>query len=147
MPCAISEYEVRGRWSELVPTAGTSTARRKTISGPLRDRYQNSGLAPRSSRGELAAKILAAIVGMTAGSLWAWCLLLVANSRFSTDPAADPHGYSLFFGILVAVPCAAVTTLTLPWAFGRKHRVLAAMCLTAVSLISSVLLLVALFTS
>jgi hypothetical protein len=47
-------------------------------------------------------RALAGILGGMASLLWLYLTYVVLDSRFSTDPAGDPHGYGLMFGSVMA---------------------------------------------
>lgn len=68
------------------------------------------------------ARAVAAIVSAAAGGLWLMCLYTVARAMFSTDPAADPHGYGLVFGTVLAIVAGVVFAVVLPLAFAAERR-------------------------
>ncbi|MCP2280922.1 hypothetical protein [Nocardia amikacinitolerans] len=94
-----------------------------------------------------AAAIGAGGVAVAAGLLWALCVVMVLESRLSSDTADDPHGYGLIFGTVLAIPAATVTAAALPWAVPRRRRARVARLTTSMLLVSIVILLVALFTA
>ncbi|WP_330230485.1 hypothetical protein OHA40_31710 [Nocardia sp. NBC_00508] len=92
-------------------------------------------------------RIVAGVVGAAAGALWSMCAYVALSSRFSADPARDPHGYGLISGTMLAVFAGVVCALTLPCAFPRKGRRRAIRIATPACVITSMLLLAALFTA
>jgi hypothetical protein len=68
------------------------------------------------------ARVVAGLLGCTAGFLWLLCMYLVGRSGLSADPLVDPHGYALVFGTVVGIPAAVLCAVALPAAFGPRHR-------------------------
>lgn len=70
------------------------------------------------SQGVIAVRIVAAVFGGSAAVPWLLVVWMILSSAYSTNPAADPHGYGIVFGFLAYVPlslvCAALLPLTLP---------------------------------
>ncbi|WP_280388076.1 hypothetical protein [Nocardia wallacei] len=93
---------------------------------------------------ERAATVVAGAIGVAAGAIWVLCVLVVLDSRWSTDPAADPHGYRLIFATILSVPAAVVAAVGLPFVFPRRSRTLAAWVVTVVLFLSTAVLFVAL---
>ncbi|WP_280490961.1 hypothetical protein [Nocardia asiatica] len=91
--------------------------------------------------------IVSAGVGLVAGLFWLWCVVIVLDSRLSTDPVEDPHGYKLIFGTVSSLPAAITTAITLPFAFPRERRAHATQVATAILLLTTIGLFVALFTA
>jgi hypothetical protein len=81
----------------------------------------------RPSRGGLVLRALAAVVCLVAGASGAMGSTAALSSRLSADPAADPHGYALIFGTVLALIAWLIVALTAPLAFRaeRRGRVLA----------------------
>ncbi|WP_304116446.1 hypothetical protein [Mycolicibacterium bacteremicum] len=69
-------------------------------------------------------RVVAGLLGATAGLLWVLCLYLVARSGFTGDPAIDPHGYALIFGTVVGLLAGLLFAVVLPAAFpaGTRRR-------------------------
>lgn len=111
------------------------------VPGPNRDSPRTQG----NSRWDVAVRIVAGLVSVAVGALWLFCTYLVLISRFSTDPANDPHGYGLIIGTILAIPAGLVVALTLPFAFPREDRARAIRITTPTFTIASVLLIMALF--
>lgn len=68
------------------------------------------------------ARALAGIISAAAGGLWLMCLYTVARATFSTNPAADPHGYGLIFGTVLGIVAGVIFAVVLPLAFAAERR-------------------------
>lgn len=95
----------------------------------------------------VAGRIVAGLVGVLAGAVFAWCAVAVLRSRFSADLQVDPHGYVLIFGTILSIPAGLITAVALPWAFARRHRRLAYGITVPVVLVLCALLVAALLTA
>lgn len=86
------------------------------------DRYGPQTHAPqRHAQTVLAIRCIAGVIGGGAAALWALVVFMVLSSAFDTNPATDPHGYGIVFGVLIAVPVSLIWALVLPFAAPR-HR-------------------------
>jgi hypothetical protein len=68
------------------------------------------------------ARAVAAMLGVTSALLWSMCMYIVARSGFSSDPAADPHGYALMFGTVIGIMAGLLFAVALPAAFPDTRR-------------------------
>lgn len=69
----------------------------------------------------LAIRCFVAVIGGGAALLWALIVYVMLSSAFDTNPATDPHGYGIVFGVLMSVPLSLFWALVLPFAAPR-HR-------------------------
>ncbi|GEM30871.1 hypothetical protein NN3_18780 [Nocardia neocaledoniensis NBRC 108232] len=117
---------------------------RQEESGRGADSSRRSG----ADRWRLGVAVVAGVVAAAAGLFWLSCAYLVARSRWSSDPLADPHGYGLIFGSVCALPAAAIIAVTVPLVLppGRNRVRLVGILIPLVLLVSG-LLLVALVTA
>jgi hypothetical protein len=100
--------------------------------------------------GAWARTVVRALAGILAGVaslLWLFLAYVVLDSRFSTDPAADPHGYGLMFGSVMALVVGLVVAVVLPFAFVPSRRARIAGFAMATYAVVSVLLLAAWFSA
>lgn len=84
----------------------------------------------------LAIRCFVGIIGGGAAVLWALVVFVVLSSAFDTNPATDPHGYGIVFGVLISVPLSLFWALVLPFAAPRHRwgRAFAVSLLTLVAL-------------
>lgn len=68
----------------------------------------------------LTVRCFAAVMGGCAAAFWALIVYGVLSSAFDTNPATDPHGYGIVFGVLLAVPVSLFWALVLPFAAPRR---------------------------
>ncbi|WP_131811686.1 hypothetical protein [Mycolicibacterium peregrinum] len=68
----------------------------------------------------LTVRCFAAVIGGCAVAFWALVVYGVLSSAFDTNPATDPHGYGIVFGVLLAVPVSLFWALVLPFAAPRR---------------------------
>jgi len=71
---------------------------------------------------ETAIRLLAAGFGLAITLMWLFLIAMVADTRFDTNPANDPHGYGLIFGSIISVPLGFVAALIIPLALPRGRR-------------------------
>ncbi|WP_460698200.1 hypothetical protein [Nocardia thraciensis] len=90
--------------------------------------------------------MIAGIGGTVSGLFWLLTVHMVLESRLSSDPAVDPHGYAMIFGTIMAVPMAAVTGLGLVAAVPRAHRAPAAGIVIPILVLTTFVLFVAVAT-
>ncbi|SII32827.1 Uncharacterised protein [Mycobacteroides abscessus subsp. abscessus] len=53
---------------------------------------------------DIAIRVAGGLVGALGLGIFGLAAFAVLSSRFSSNPFADPHGYGLVFGMLLAVP-------------------------------------------
>ncbi|QCH25962.1 hypothetical protein [Mycobacteroides salmoniphilum] len=80
------------------------------------------GTRPGPYWGDVAIRVVGGIVGATALGIFGLAACMVLSSRLSSDPVADPHGYGLIFGMMLAIPFGLLAAGTLPLAFARGQR-------------------------
>lgn len=68
----------------------------------------------------LAVRALAGFIGGGAVVFWALVVFMALNSAFDTDPATDPHGYGIVFGVIISVPVSLFWALVLPFAAPKR---------------------------
>ncbi len=51
---------------------------------------------------------------------WALIIFAMLGSAFDPDPATDPHGYGIVFGVLISVPLSLFQALLLPFTAPRR---------------------------
>jgi hypothetical protein len=95
----------------------------------------------------VAVRTVAGIVTAAAGGLWLFLAFAVVHSRFSTDPANDPHGFGLIFGTMFAVVTGLVFAVALPFAFPPERRARVSRITMATYVITSALLFAAWFSA
>lgn len=71
---------------------------------------------------DIAIRVAGGLVGALGLGIFGLAAFAVLSSRFSSNPFADPHGYGLVFGMLLAVPFGLLAAGTLPLAFTRGRR-------------------------
>lgn len=91
------------------------------------------------------ARVVAGMLGSTAGFLWLLCMYLVARSGLSTDPSIDPHGFALMFGTIVGLIAGLLFALVLPAAFPSDRRRTVSRICTAGVVVATALLYAALY--
>lgn len=69
----------------------------------------------------LAIRCVAGVIGGGAVAFWALVVFAMLSSAFDTDPATDPHGYGIVFGVLISVPVSLFWALVLPFAAPRRR--------------------------
>ncbi|MEV0673633.1 hypothetical protein [Mycobacterium sp. NPDC050441] len=109
------------------------------------DRYGPQAYAPQAylpppPRGQhyqllLTIRCFAAVIGGGAVAFWAFVVYVMLGSAFDTNPATDPHGYGIVFGILISVPVSLFWALVLPFA-APKHRWGPAFAISLLSLVA-----------
>lgn len=76
--------------------------------------------AKRQYQATLAIRCFVAMIGGGAVLFWALIVFAMLSSAFDTDPATDPHGYGIVFGVLISVPLSLFWALVLPFAAPRR---------------------------
>jgi hypothetical protein len=99
------------------------------------------------SRARTIMRALVGVLGGVASLVWLFLAFVVLDSRFSTDPAGDPHGYGLMFGSVMALVVGLAVTVVLPFAFVPSRRARATRIAMATYAVVSALLLAAWFTA
>lgn len=95
------------------------------------DRYGPPAYAPAAyvrpavARGKhyeliLAVRCISAVIGGTAAAFWALVVFVMLSSAFDTNPATDPHGYAIVFGVLTSVPVSLFCALVLPFVAPKR---------------------------
>ncbi|CDP85210.1 MULTISPECIES: hypothetical protein [Mycolicibacterium] len=69
----------------------------------------------------LGIRWVAGVIGGGALAFWALVIFGVLSSAFDTNPATDPHGYGIVFGVLIAVPVSLFWALVLPFAAPKRR--------------------------
>lgn len=77
--------------------------------------------AQRNYQAVLTIRCFAGVMGAGAAALWALIVFTMLSSAFDTDPATDPHGYGIVFGVLISVPLSLFSALVLPFAAPRNR--------------------------
>ncbi|MBX8691163.1 hypothetical protein GO011_27355 [Mycobacterium sp. 20091114027_K0903767] len=67
----------------------------------------------------LAIRCVVGLIGGCAVAFWALVVYAMLGSAFDTNPATDPHGYGIVFGVLISVPVSLFWALVLPFAAPR----------------------------
>ncbi|MED5812844.1 hypothetical protein VST63_10775 [Mycolicibacterium sp. 050232] len=67
----------------------------------------------------LALRCVVGVIGGCAVAFWALVVYAMLGSAFDTNPATDPHGYGIVFGVLISVPVSLFWALLLPFAAPR----------------------------
>lgn len=80
---------------------------------------QQSSAAKRHYQTMLAIRCFVAVIGGGAVVFWALIVYAMLSSAFDTNPATDPHGYGIVFGILISVPLSLFCAVILPFAAPR----------------------------
>ncbi|MGV0813709.1 hypothetical protein ABQF34_17240 [Mycolicibacterium boenickei] len=95
-----------------------------------------SSAANRHDQAMLAIRACAALIGGGAVLFWGLVVFVMLSSAFDTDPATDPHGYGIVFGVLISVPVSLFWALVLPFAAPKRWwgRAFAISLLTLVAL-------------
>lgn len=83
----------------------------------------------------LAIRCFVAVIGGGAVVFWALIVYTMLSSAFDSNPATDPHGYGIVFGILISVPLSLFCALILPFAAPR-HRWGRAFAISLLSLVA-----------
>lgn len=68
----------------------------------------------------LAIRCVVGLIGGCAVAFWALVVYAMLGSAFDTNPATDPHGYGIVFGVLISVPVSLFWALVLPFAAPRR---------------------------
>lgn len=76
--------------------------------------------AKRHYQATLAIRCFVAVIGAGAVLFWALIVFAMLGSAFDPDPATDPHGYGIVFGVLISVPLSLFWALLLPFAAPRR---------------------------
>lgn len=100
----------------------------------------------RRSAAQVAVRVAMAIVATVTGVIFLLLALMVIRSRFG-PPEADPHGYALIFGTLLAVAVGLVTFATVPFVFPREKRFTAFRVSLVVYVAASAALIIMWFTA
>ena len=82
-----------------------------------------TGPQPSESPGilEIVGRVLAGVIGGAAAVIFALMASLVVRSLLG--PASqDPHGYSVIFGTLLALPSGLLAVVLVPFAFSPARR-------------------------
>lgn len=82
-----------------------------------------SGPRPPESPGilQIVGRVLAGVIGGASALVFALMAWLVVSSLLG--PASrDPHGYSVIFGILLALPSGLLAAVLVPFAFPPARR-------------------------
>ncbi|OLP01834.1 hypothetical protein BVU76_14000 [Mycolicibacterium porcinum] len=69
----------------------------------------------------MATRCVVGVIGGGAVAFWALVVWAMLSSAFDTDPATDPHGYGIVFGVLISVPVSLFWALVLPFAAPRRR--------------------------
>lgn len=77
-------------------------------------------VADRHYQAILAIRCVVGLVGGGAVVFWALVVYVMLGSAFDTNPATDPHGYGIVFGVLISVPVSLFWALVLPFAAPRN---------------------------
>ena len=81
---------------------------------------QPPSAAKRNYQAMLAIRCFVAVFGGGAAAFWALIVYVMLSSAFDTNPATDPHGYGIVFGVLISVPLSLFCALVLPFAAPRR---------------------------
>lgn len=86
-------------------------------------------------------RCVAGVIGGGAAALWALIVFMVLSSAFSSDPAQDPHGYGIVFGMVAYLPLGLMWTFVLPFVAPKRlwGRAFAISMLTFVALTASLI--------
>lgn len=89
------------------------------------DRYGPRAYVPQAyvqppSAAHLAIRCVAAVIGGGAMAFWALIVYVMLSSAFDTNPATDPHGYGIVFGVITSVPLSLFCAVVLPFAAPRR---------------------------
>ncbi|WP_375002407.1 hypothetical protein [Aeromicrobium sp. CTD01-1L150] len=88
-----------------------------------------------------AGRWVAVVASVLAALPFGFGVLSVASSVLSTSPTADPHGYALIFGAMLAILFGAVLFCVLPLtAPAERRRTWSLACLAAFVTMVAVLL-------
>ncbi|OHU22775.1 hypothetical protein BKG76_13575 [Mycobacteroides franklinii] len=90
---------------------------------------------------DVAIRVVGGVIGATALGFFGLAAFMVLSSRLSSDPFADPHGYGLILGMMLAIPFGLLAAGTLPLAFARGQRLRAVMIAFIVYLAAAALLI------
>ncbi|KRQ18931.1 MULTISPECIES: hypothetical protein [Mycobacteroides] len=70
---------------------------------------------------DVVIRVVGGIVGAIALGVFALGAYMVLSTRLSSNPFADPHGYGLIIGMVLALPCGLLASGTLPLALPRRQ--------------------------
>lgn len=70
----------------------------------------------------IVGRCLAGAFGSAALVVWLLIVWTVLSSAYASDPAEDPHGYGLIFGVLAYIPFGLAWVLALPVALPNRLR-------------------------
>lgn len=103
-----------------------------------------SGDGPRGAG--IAVRVVGGVLTAVFGIPFAVLALMVLASRFGSAEQ-DPHGYTLIFGTVLAIPLAMVTSLVVPLILPRSRRALGYGIAVIAFLVVTAVLLAAWFTA
>ncbi|OMC39068.1 hypothetical protein A5740_02605 [Mycobacterium sp. GA-1841] len=69
----------------------------------------------------MVIRCVAGAIGGGAAALWAFIVFMVLSSAFSSDPADDPHGYGIVFGMVAYLPLGLIWTFVLPFVAPKRR--------------------------
>jgi hypothetical protein len=101
------------------------------------------GTRPGPYWADVAIRVVGGVVGATALGIFGLAAFMVLSSRLSSDPVADPHGFGLILGMLLAIPFGLLAAGTLPLTLPRGQRLRAVTIGFIVYLASAALLIYA----
>lgn len=84
-------------------------------------------------------RVIAGVTSAAIGVFWLLWAFVVVSSRFSTDPADDPHGFGLIFGTFLATVTGFIFPALVPFAFRQQRRRVARIAGGAYLLITALL--------
>lgn len=84
--------------------------------------YQQPPKTKWAETASIVGRCLAGVVGAAALVMWVLIVWTVLSSAYATDPARDPHGYGLIFGVLAYIPFGLAWVLVLPMALPGRLR-------------------------
>ncbi|MFN3002945.1 hypothetical protein [Mycolicibacterium wolinskyi] len=84
--------------------------------------YQQPPKTKWAEAASIVGRCLAGAFGVAALVIWLLIVWTVLSSAYATDPAEDPHGYGLIFGVLAYIPFGLAWVLALPLALPKRLR-------------------------
>ncbi|MHC9296567.1 hypothetical protein ACRCUN_29235 [Mycobacterium sp. LTG2003] len=109
--------------------------------------YQQPPKTTWAEAASIVGRCAAGIIGVAALVVWMLIVWMVLSSAYATDPAEDPHGYGMIFGVLAYIPFGLAWVLALPLALPRSLRARGMRIATLLFLVATVLGVVALYLS
>ncbi len=101
---------------------------------------------PRGSALATVGRVIAGALSCAAGVVFLWITWLVVDSRFELT-SADPHGYLLIFGTIIAIFTAIVLAAIVPLALAPRRRSVAYLVSLPLFLIVAIALVAMLVTA